>query len=124
MKFIFLLFILLTKIESSNNRIILEDDFNPSIDKISHSTTSFGLYYVFRYFDKSKKESVSLAFSVGLGYEIYQIYDPLEEAHFRGVSLHDIFYNMAGITLAVIVDNMFKKKGVKVLSLPFRGKKV
>ena len=124
MKFIFLLFILLTKIESSNNRIILEDDFNPSIDKISHSTTSFGLHYVFRYFDKSKKESVSLAFSVGLGYEIYQIYDPLEEAHFRGVSLHDIFYNMAGITLAVIVDNMFKKKGVKVLSLPFRGKKV
>ena len=124
MKFIFLLFILSTKIEASNNRVILEDDFNPSIDKISHSTTSFGLYYVFRYFDKSKKESVLLAFSVGLGYEIYQIYDPLEEAHFRGISLHDIFYNMAGITLAVIVDNMFKKKGVKVLSLPFRGKKV
>ena len=121
MKFIFLLFILSTKIEASNNRVILEDDFNPSIDKISHSTTSFGLYYVFRYFDKSKKESVLLAFSVGLGYEIYQIYDPLEEAHFRGISLHDIFYNMAGITLAVIVDNMFKKKGVKILSLPFRG---
>tara|TARA_B100001250_G_scaffold142803_1_gene122212 strand:+ start:8600 stop:8974 length:375 start_codon:yes stop_codon:yes gene_type:complete len=124
MKYIFLLFILSTKIEASNNRIILEDDFNPSIDKISHSTTSFGLYYVFRYFDKSKKESVSLAFFVGLGYEIYQIYDPLEEAYFRGVSLHDIFYNMVGITLAVIVDNMFKKKGVKVLSLPFKGKKV
>ena len=124
MKIIFILFILLAKTEASDNKVILDDDFNPSIDKISHSTTSFGLYYVFRYFDKSKKKSIVFAFAVGLSYEIYQIYDPLEEAHFRGVSFHDLFYNITGITLAVIVDNMFKKEEVKSLSLPVRDKKI
>ena len=75
MKYIFLLFILLSELKASHNRVILEDDFNPSIDKISHSTTSFGLYYVFRYFEKPKKKSVLYSFAVGLSYEIYQIYD-------------------------------------------------
>ncbi|MFL3008850.1 MAG: hypothetical protein ACJZ14_05665 [Candidatus Neomarinimicrobiota bacterium] len=122
MKFILLIFILLTKIEASHKTVILEDDFNPSIDKISHSTTSFGLYYVFRYFDKSKKQSVLFSFTIGLGYEIYQIYDPLEQEHFRGVSLHDIFYNLTGITMAAIIDNMFKKEKVKSL-VSFIGNK-
>ena len=110
MKYIIALFILLSGIQASNNSIILEDDFNPSIDKISHSTTSFGLYYVFRYFDKSKKKSVLLSFTVGLSYEIYQIYDPLEQEYFRGVSLHDLFYNVTGIMMAVIIDDMFKNE--------------
>ena len=124
MKIIFVLFILLARTEALDNKVIVDDDFNPSIDKISHSTTSFGLYYVFRYFDKSKKKSGLLAFSVGLSYEIYQIYDPLEEAHFRGVSLHDLFYNITGITLAVIVDNMFKKENVKSLAFFLRNIKI
>ena len=113
MKYIFLLFILLSEMRASHNRIILEDDFKPNIDKISHSTTSFGLYYVFRYFDKTKKKSVLYSFAVGLSYEIYQIYDPLEQEHFRGVSLHDLFYNVTGIAMAVIIDNMFKEEKVK-----------
>jgi hypothetical protein len=124
MKIIFVLFILLARAEALDNKVIVDDDFNPSIDKISHSTTSFGLYYVFRYFDKSKKKSALLAFSVGLSYEIYQIYDPLEESHFRGVSLQDLFYNITGITLAVIVDNMFKKKNVKSLAFFIRNIKI
>ena len=124
MKYIIALFILLSGIQASNNSIILEDDFNPSIDKISHSTTSFGLYYVFRYFDKTKKESVLLAFSVGLGYEIYQIYDPLEQEHFRGVSLHDIFYNITGIAMAVIIDDMFKKEKVRSLTSSIINKEI
>ena len=113
MRYILALFILLSGIQASHNKIILKDDFNPSIDKISHSTTSFGLYYVFRYFDKSKKKSVLFSFAVGLGYEIYQIYDPLEQEYFRGISLHDIFYNVTGIAMAVIIDNMFKEEKVK-----------
>ena len=116
MKYIFLLFILLSELKASHNRVILEDDFNPSIDKISHSTTSFGLYYVFRYFDKPKKKSVLYSFAVGLSYEIYQIYDPLEQEHFRGVSLHDLFYNVTGIAMAVIIDDMFKKEKVRSLT--------
>ena len=116
MKYIFLLFILLSELKASHNRVILEDDFNPSIDKISHSTTSFGLYYVFRYFDKPKKKSVLYSFAVGLSYEIYQIYDPLEQEHFRGVSLHDLFYNLTGIAMALIIDDMFKKEKVRSLT--------
>ena len=53
------------------------------------------------------------SFAVGLCYEIYQIYDPLEQEHFRGVSLHDLFYNLTGIAMAVIIDNMFKEEKVK-----------
>ena len=116
MKYIFILVILLSELKASQNRFILKDDFNPNIDKISHSTTSFGLYYVFRYFDKPKKKSVLYSFAVGLSYEIYQIYDPLEQEHFRGVSLHDLFYNVTGIAMAVIIDDMFKKEKVTSLT--------
>ncbi len=124
MKHILALFILSSWVQPSDNRIILEDDFKPSIDKISHSTTSFGLYYVFRYFDKSKRKSVLFSFAVGLGYEIYQIYDPLEQEYFRGVSLHDLFYNVTGIAMAVIIDNMFKKEKVKTLAFFIGNKEI
>ena len=122
MRYILALFILLSGVQATHDRIILEDDFNPSIDKISHSTTSFGLYYAFRYFDNSKKKSVLLSFTVGLSYEIYQIYDPLEQEYFRGVSLHDLFYNITGIVAAVIIDNMFKKEKVRPLAFSIINK--
>ena len=124
MKYIFLLFILLSELKASHNSVILEDDFNPNIDKISHSTTSFGLYYVFRYFEKPKKKSVLYSFAVGLSYEIYQIYDPLEQEHFRGVSLHDLFYNVTGIAMAVIIDDMFKKEKVRSLTSSIINKEI
>ena len=124
MKYIFVLFILFLELKASNNRVILEDDFNPNIDKISHSTTSFGLYYVFRYFDKPKKKSVLYSFAVGLSYEIYQIYDPLEQEHFRGVSLHDLFYNATGIAMAVIIDDMFKKEKLRSLASSISNKEI
>ena len=124
MRYILALFILLSGIQASHNKIILKDDFNPSIDKISHSTTSFGLYYVFRYFDKSKKKSVLFSFVVGLGYEIYQIYDPLEQEYFRGISLHDIFYNVTGIAMALIIDDMFKKEKLRPLAYSISNKEI
>ena len=124
MKYIFVLFILLSELKASHNRVIFEDDFKPNIDKISHSTTSFGLYYVFRYFDKSKKKSVLFSFVVGLGYEIYQIYDPLEQEHFRGVSLHDLFYNLTGIAMALIIDDMFKKEKLRPLAYSISNKEI
>ena len=94
---------------------------SPTVDKISHSTTSFGLYYTFRYFGHKKVKSIALSFGVGLVYEIYQIYDPLEQEYFRGVSLHDIFYNLIGISSAVIIDSiiMGKKEKVAVKSFKF-----
>lgn len=109
--FIFNLFI--APILCDSDKIILEDNLSPSIDKISHSTTSFGLYYTFRYFGHKKVKAIALSFSLGLAYEIYQIYDPFEAEHFRGVSLHDIFYNSIGISSAFIVDAFITKRQEK-----------
>ena len=110
MRFLLINFIICLNLQGSQNNIILEDNFDPTIDKISHATTSFGLYYTFRYFDKSIIKSASYSFIVGFSYEIFQIYDPFEEEYFRGLSLHDIAYNMSGIFFAVILDKILTKK--------------
>jgi len=104
MKFYLFIFILVIKLEGSQNKIILDDNFDLTIDKISHATTSFGLYYTFRYFKNSKVKSAFYSFMVGCSYEVYQIYDPFEQEYFRGISLHDITYNLVGIMSAVILD--------------------
>ena len=98
----------ITLLPASSN-IILEDNLNPTIDKISHSTTSFGLYYTFRYFGFTKTKSIIISLGTGVIYEVYQIYDPFEEEYFRGISLHDILYNLIGIGSAYFVDEIFKK---------------
>ena len=112
-KFFFLCSLFISTIFCSPKKIILEDNLSPTVDKISHSTTSFGLYYTFRYFGHKKVKSIALSFGLGLVYEIYQIYDPLEQEYFRGVSLHDIFYNLIGISSAVIIDSIIMGKKEK-----------
>ena len=112
-KFFFLCSLFISTIFCSPKKIILEDNLSPTVDKISHSTTSFGLYYTFRYFGHKKVKSIALSFGLGLAYEIYQIYDPLEQEYFRGVSLHDIFYNLIGISSAVIIDSIIMGKKEK-----------
>ena len=112
-KTFFLYFFLISTIFCSPKKIILEDNLSPTVDKISHSTTSFGLYYTFRYFGHKKVKSIALSFGLGLLYEIYQIYDPLEQEYFRGVSLHDIFYNFIGISSAFIIDSVIKREQEK-----------
>ena len=117
MKILIIIFIIFYNIEASQKSIIIDDNLDPTIDKISHSTTSFGLYYTFRYFKKSKFKSTLYSFIIGCGYELYQIYDPFEQEQFRGVSIHDIIYNVSGITFAVFLDNLLslkKEKGRKV----------
>ena len=112
-KFFFLYSLFISIILCNPKKIILEDNLSPTVDKISHSTTSFGLYYTFRYFGHKKVKSIALSFGLGLVYEIYQIYDPLEQEYFRGVSLHDIFYNLIGISSAVIIDYIIVGKKEK-----------
>ena len=112
-KLFFLCSLFISIIFCSPEKIILEANLTPTVDKISHSTTSFGLYYTFRYFGHKKVKSIALSFGLGLVYEIYQIYDPLEQEYFRGVSLHDIFYNMIGISSAFIIDSILIEKKEK-----------
>ncbi len=120
-KFLFLYSLFISIIFCNPKKIILEDNLSPTVDKISHSTTSFGLYYTFRYFGHKKVKSIALSFGIGLAYEIYQIYDPLEQEYFRGISLHDIFYNLIGISSAFIIDSILigkqEKDTIKVLKL-------
>ena len=108
----FLCILFVSTIFCNHDNIIIKDNLSPTIDKISHSTTSFGLYYTFRYFGHKRVKSIGLSFGLGLAYEIYQIYDPLEKEYFRGVSLHDIFYNLVGISSAFILDVILTKKQV------------
>ena len=108
-KKLFLSVILISSVLCAPKKIILDDTLSPTIDKISHSTTSFGLYYTFRYFRYNELKSIAMSFGVGLAYEIYQIYDPFEEEYFRGVSLHDILYNLFGIGIAFTLDKIITK---------------
>ena len=119
-KFFFLCSLFISTIFCTPEKIILEDNLSPTVDKISHSTTSFGLYYTFRYFGHKKVKSIALSFGLGLVYEIYQIYDPLEQEYFRGVSLHDIFYNLIGISSAVIIDSIIIGKKEKDTEKSFK----
>ena len=50
-----------------------------------------------------------MSLGIGVTYEIYQIYDPFEEKYFRGISLHDILYNLIGISGAYILDSIITK---------------
>ena len=88
-----------------DNDIIIEDTWDPKIDKISHATASFGFYYTFRYYDNSKFESFLYTSLMGLAFEIYQINDPNEEdSDFRGISIQDMGYNLVGVGLALALD--------------------
>ena len=88
-----------------DNDIIIEDTWDPKIDKISHATASFGFYYTFRYYDNSKFESFLYTSLMGLAFEIYQINDPNEEdSDFRGISIQDMGYNLVGVGLALGLD--------------------
>jgi len=113
MKILIIIFVIFLNVEASQNSVILDDNLDPTIDKISHSTTSFGLYYTFRYFEKSKFKSILYSFSIGFGYELYQIYDPFEQEQFRGISIHDIIYNISGIAFAFFLDNLLSLKKEK-----------
>ena len=104
----FFLYLLLFKrliIAQPDNDIIIEDTWDPKIDKISHATASFGFYYTFRYYENSKFESFLYTSLIGLAFEVYQINDPNEtDSDFRGISIQDIGYNLAGVSIALGLD--------------------
>ena len=90
---------------AQKNDIIIQDNWDQTTDKLAHSTTSFGLYYTFRYFEFSKFEAFTAAALIGFSYEVYQINDPREtDSDFRGISIQDMGYNVLGILSAYIFD--------------------
>ncbi len=108
-----LIILLSPMIMAQPNDIIIEDTWDPFLDKVSHATASFGFYYTFRYYENSKFESALYTALMGISFEIYQINDPNEEdSDFRGISIQDLGYNFIGIATALgldIIINNFKK---------------
>ena len=91
---------------SQQNKIIIQDNWDQTTDKLAHSTTSFGIYYTLRYFDFSRLETLITASLIGLSYEVYQINDPREtDSDFKGISIQDMGYNSLGIIIAFGFDH-------------------
>ena len=91
---------------SQQNKIIIQDNWDQTTDKLAHSTTSFGIYYTLRYFDFSRLETLITASVIGISYEVYQINDPREtDSDFKGISIQDIGYNSLGIMIAFGFDH-------------------
>ena len=77
-KFLLILIVITSFSKSQDHDIIIEDTWDPLLDKLSHASTSFGCYYTLRYYQNSKFESALYTALIGLSFEIYQINDPYE----------------------------------------------
>ena len=87
-----------------------------TMDKRAHFVGSAGAYFFFRHKDYSEKESILYSFYLGLGKECIDALLPWEK-YGRwggdGFSKYDLYYDMAGITLAYVIDVLWKPKEKK-----------
>jgi len=90
------------------------DDNNEfSIDKEAHLVGSAGAYFFFRHKDYTKLESIRNAFYLGLAKETIDALVPYE-VHGRiggdGFSKYDLVYNVVGIGIAYLIDEVWQPK--------------
>ena len=88
-----------------------DDTIELTHDKETHFLGSFGIYYMFRH--KEFNETQSILYSIGLGLlkETSDALVPWEEYGIiggDGFSKYDLYYNIAGIGLAYVVDKLWK----------------
>ena len=82
-------------------------------DKETHLLGSFGVYYLFRHKEFNEIQSILISLSLGL---IKETSDALVPWEIYGViggdgfSKYDLYYNIAGIGLAYVVDELWKPK--------------
>ena len=82
-------------------------------DKEAHLVGSFGLYYLFRHKEFNETQSILYSFTLGLIKETSDALVPLEQCGIiggDGFSKYDLYYNIAGISLAYVMDNIWKPK--------------
>jgi len=82
-------------------------------DKEAHLVGSTGIYFFLRHKQYSVKESILYTFYLGLTKECIDAILPWEKYGMwggDGFSKHDLTYNVAGITLAILLDNIWKPK--------------
>ncbi len=93
----------------------VEDNSNLELDKAAHAAVSAGLYYqglVFQDSTKSDLLAISYAFSIGIGYEVYQGF---YHSRHGGFSMNDLQYNIGGIVIAYLQKEIwYRIKKIKV----------
>ena len=85
------------------------------MDKEAHFVGSAGAYFFFRHKDYTEKESILYSFYLGLTKEVIDALLPWEK-YGRwggdGFSKYDLYYDMAGIGLAFLIDRVWKPKEI------------
>ena len=90
-----------------------DDSAKFTMDKEAHFVGSAGAYFFFRHKGYTEKESVLYSFYLGLGKECIDAILPWEK-YGRwggdGFSKYDLIYDIAGISVALIIDKWWKPK--------------
>ena len=82
-------------------------------DKEAHFVGSAGAYFFFRHKDYTIKESIKYTFYLGLAIECIDAIGPWEEYGAwggDGFSKYDLYYDVLGIGVAVLIDKWWKPK--------------
>ena len=82
-------------------------------DKEAHLVGSFGLYYLFRHKEFNKTQSILISLGLGLLKETSDALVPWEKYGAwggDGFSKYDLYYNIAGIGAAYVIDKLWKPK--------------
>ena len=83
------------------------------MDKEAHFVGSAGAYFFFRHKEYTEMESIRYSFYLGLGKECVDALLPWEK-YGRwggdGFSKYDLYYDIAGIGLAYVIDKWWKPK--------------
>ena len=90
-----------------------DDTAEFTMDKEAHFVGSAGAYFFFRHKNYTEMESIRYSFYLGLGKECVDALFP-HEKYGRwggdGFSKYDLYYDIAGIGLAYIIDKWWKPK--------------
>ena len=93
-----------------------DDDMEFTMDKEAHLVGSFGLYYLFRHKEFNETQSILFSLSIGLLKETSDALLPWEKYGAwggDGFSKYDLYYNMAGIGAAYVIDKLWNPEEKK-----------
>ena len=88
-----------------------DDTSEFTMDKEAHLVGSFGLYYLFRHKEFNETQSILYSVSLGILKETSDALLPYEKygrIGGDGFSKYDLYYNIAGIGLAYVLDKLWK----------------
>ena len=97
-----------------------DDTSEFTMDKEAHFVGSAGAYFFFRHKDYTQTESILYSFYLGLGKECIDALVPWEKYGAwggDGFSKYDLYYDIAGIGVAYLIDKVWKPKNNYFVSI-------